>query len=247
MLKRGYKTMKTIAFINQKGGVGKSICALNIGAFLAKEYGKKVLFIDLDAQSTLTDLVVPGIEFEGGTYDLFTKNKNSYTIITGNGYDIIPSTIDLVNLDSKDISASKLKDRLSSITGYDYIILDCPPSLGIININALTAANVIISIIKPDIVSSRGLSLLNNTLLKVDKRKKIDAVIINQYKRRKISDLTIELIKQDYRVLNTLIRDTSALSESASIAKDIIDYNTNNNGYNDFKDITKELIKGDII
>ena len=126
-------------------------------------------------------------------------------------HNIIPGSIELTNLYGKDISANKLKASLEAITGYDYVILDCPPALGIININALMAADTIISIIKPDIVSSRGLSLLTDTLNQVKPGKTIDAVIVNQYKRRKISDLTTELMRQDFNVLSTIIRDSYVL------------------------------------
>lgn len=234
--------MKTIAFINQKGGVGKSICAFNIGAILSKVFNKKVLFIDLDPQATLTDFVNPE-SINGSSYELFTKTKNNYHIISGEAYDIIPGSIELTNLYGKDISANKLKANLEAINGYDYIILDCPPALGIININALMAADTIISIIKPDIVSSRGLSLLTDTLNQVKPGKAIDAVIVNQYKRRKISDLTTELMRQDYNVLNTVIRDSSVIAESASIGKDIVEYANKSIGYDDFLNVTNELIK----
>jgi CobQ/CobB/MinD/ParA nucleotide binding domain protein len=105
------------------------------------------------------------------------------------------------------------------------------------------AADTIISIIKPDIVSSRGLSLLTDTLSQVKPGKTIDAVIVNQYKRRKISDLTTELMRQDFNVLNTVIRDSSVIAESASIGKDIVEYANKSIGYDDFLAVTNELIK----
>ena len=115
------------------------------------------------------------------------------------------------------------------------------------NITALYAADKIISVVKPDIVSTRGLSLLNQTIKNEVPGKTINAVVINQYKKRKISDLTIEIIKQDYPVLNTVIRDTSALAEAASISKSIVEYAKNSNGYKDIEEATNELLTKGII
>ena len=116
------------------------------------------------------------------------------------------------------------------------------------NIAALYATDKIISVIKPDIVSTRGLTLLNQTIINEVPGKTINAVIINQYKKRKISELTAQLMKQEYPVLlDTLVRDTSVLSESASISQSVVDYAKNSNGYQDIEDVTKELLAKGII
>lgn len=238
--------MSIIAFINQKGGVGKSILSFNIGTMLSFNK-KKVLFIDLDAQSTLTDMAIPStVPYQATLFDVLkSKMDIKKAIVHTENYDILPGDIQIASLEHK-LDKNALKKILEAVSNdYDYIILDCPPALGMMNITALYAADTIISVVKPDIVSTRGLSLLNQTIKNEVPGKTINAVVINQYKKRKISDLTIEIIKQDYPVLSTVIRDTSALAEAASISKSIVDYAKNSNGYKDIEEATNELlIKG---
>ena len=238
--------MSIIAFINQKGGVGKSILSFNIGAMLSFNK-KKVLFIDLDAQSTLTDMAIPStVPYQATLFDVLkSKMDIKKAIVHTENYDILPGDIQIASLEHK-LNKNALKEILEPVSNdYDYIILDCPPALGMMNITALYAADKIISVVKPDIVSTRGLSLLNQTIKNEVPGKTINAVVINQYKKRKISDLTIEIIKQDYPVLSTVIRDTSALAEAASISKSIVEYAKNSNGYKDIEEATNELlIKG---
>lgn len=240
--------MSIIAFINQKGGVGKSILSFNIGAMLSFNK-KKVLFIDLDAQSTLTDMAIPStVPYQATLFDVLKSKKDiKKAIVHTENYDILPGDIQIASLEHK-LDKNVLKKILEAVSNdYDYIILDCPPALGMMNITALYAADTIISVVKPDIVSTRGLSLLNQTIKNEVPGKTINAVVINQYKKRKISDLTIEIIKQDYPVLNTVIRDTSALAEAASISKSIVDYAKNSNGYKDIEEATNELLTKGII
>lgn len=240
--------MSIIAFINQKGGVGKSILSFNIGAMLSFNK-KKVLFIDLDAQSTLTDMAIPStVPYQATLFDVLKSKKNiKKAIVHTENYDILPGDIQIASLEHK-LNKNVLKKILEAVSNdYDYIILDCPPALGMMNITALYAADTIISVVKPDIVSTRGLSLLNQTIKNEVPGKTINAVVINQYKKRKISDLTIEIIKQDYPVLSTVIRDTSALAEAASISKSIIEYAKNSNGYKDIEEATNELLTKGII
>lgn len=240
--------MSIIAFINQKGGVGKSILSFNIGAMLSFNK-KKVLFIDLDAQSTLTDMAIPStVPYQATLFDVLkSKMDIKKAIVHTENYDILPGDIQIASLEHK-LNKNVLKKILEAVSNdYDYIILDCPPALGMMNITALYAADTIISVVKPDIVSTRGLSLLNQTIKNEVPGKTINAVVINQYKKRKISDLTIEIIKQDYPVLNTVIRDTSALAEAASISKSIVEYAKNSNGYKDIEEATNELLTKGII
>lgn len=240
--------MSIIAFINQKGGVGKSILSFNIGAMLSFNK-KKVLFIDLDAQSTLTDMAIPStVPYQTTLFDVLkSKMDIKKAIVHTENYDILPGDIQIASLEHK-LDKNVLKKILETVSNdYDYIILDCPPALGMMNITALYAADTIISVVKPDIVSTRGLSLLNQTIKNEVPGKTINAVVINQYKKRKISDLTIEIIKQDYPVLSTVIRDTSALAEAASISKSIVDYAKNSNGYKDIEEATNELLTKGII
>ena len=178
--------MSIIAFINQKGGVGKSILSFNIGAMLSFNK-KKVLFIDLDAQSTLTDMAIPStVPYQTTLFDVLkSKMDIKKTIVHTENYDILPGDIQIASLEHK-LDKNILKKILEAVSNdYDYIILDCPPALGMMNITALYAADTIISVVKPDIVSTRGLSLLNQTIKNEVPGKTINAVVINQYKNVK--------------------------------------------------------------
>lgn len=240
--------MSIIAFINQKGGVGKSLLSFNIGVILASK-NKKVLFVDLDAQSTLTDFAIPNEEYNLTLFDLL-KRKNikvQDVIVHTEKYDIIPVNIEVANPNLK-IEKDTLDRILNPVKGdYNYIVIDCPPNLSMINISALYAADRIISVVKPDIVSTRGLNLLENTINNEVPGKSIDAVIVNQYRKRKISDLTIQIIKQDFPLLDSIVRDTSALSESASVSQAILDYSPNSPGNKDIQDVTEELLSKGIL
>ena len=234
--------MKTIAIINQKGGVGKSVIAFNIGSILQKNYDKKVLFIDLDPQASLTDFIVPNIDDNSTAYDLFTKPTASIrntTIKTDTNYNIIPSDIRLSTIFKQ--KTLLLKNYLKNCIDYDYCIIDCAPSISVLTKNAIMAADSIISVIKPDLVSSRGLALLESTINMLDPEKSISAVIVNQYRKRKISDLTIEVMKANYPILNSIIKDRAVIAESSSLAKDIIEYDGYKEAFRDFDNVVQEL------
>lgn len=234
--------MKTISIINQKGGVGKSVLAFNIGSVLQKKYNKKVLFIDLDPQTSLTDFILPDLRDNLTAYDLITKPniKIGNTITTTDtGYSIIPSDIRLGAINK--LKVSSLKNYLKNCNGYDYCIIDCSPYLNELAKNAIMAADSIISVIKPDLVSSRGLALLESTIKMLDPKKSISAVVVNQYRKRKISDLTIEVMKANYPILNSIIKDRAVIAESASLAKDIIEYDGYKEAFQDFDNVIQEL------
>lgn len=183
------------------------------------------------------------VPYQATLFDVLkSKMDIKKAIVHTENYDILPGDIQIASLEHK-LDKNVLKEILEVVSNdYDYVILDCPPALGMMNITALYAADKIISVVKPDIVSTRGLSLLNQTIKNEVPGKTINAVVINQYKKRKISDLTIEIIKQDYPVLSTVIRDTSALAEAASISKSIVEYAKNSNGYKDIEEATNELL-----
>ena len=234
--------MKTLSIINQKGGVGKSVIAFNIGSILQKKYNKKVLFIDLDPQSSLTDFIAPNGTKNHTIYDLITKTApkiNNNLFKTDTEYNIIPSDIRLSTINK--LNATALKKLLKNINGYDYCIIDCSPSISVLNMSAIAAADSIISVIKPDLVSARGLALINSTIKKIDPNKSISAVIVNQYKRRKISDMTIEVIKESYPLLNNIIKDRAVIAEAASLAQDIIEYDGYKEAFKDFDNVIQEL------
>lgn len=238
---------KVLSFINQKGGVGKSVCSFNIGVALQDLYKKRVLFIDFDPQSSLTDLIVDNPDDVVFTiYDVL-KNKESFEeaiFESDNGYSVIPSSISLTDYESVK-KAGKLLTIINEIkeTGlYDYIIVDCPPSLNILSVNALIATDYIVCVVKPDLVSTKGIALLNKTIHELEVKAPL-YLIVNQYKKRKLADLTVQMLKDDYKVFNTVIRDTAVISESASLSQNVFSYRKyGNQGADDFKALAKEIL-----
>ena len=207
-----------IAIANQKGGVGKTTTAHNLGAALTTR-GKKVLLIDMDSQASLT--ISAGIEPQDVadnnivsllTDDEFHKNIEDCIHQTADGkMDIIPSIIDLANTEMRmlsRVSREKILDRqLSPIKeNYDYIIIDCPPHLGILTLNALSCADGVIIPVKTDYLAYRGLTYLNDTIAEVkdyiNPNLQIYGIIGTLHDKRANDDQQIlNLIKKEYHVL----------------------------------------------
>ncbi|MDD5169171.1 MAG: AAA family ATPase, partial [Syntrophales bacterium] len=166
---------KIIAFCNQKGGVGKTTCTLNIGAGLRMS-GKKVLLIDLDPQAHLTYcLGIPAHELDRTIYDVFRKGGAPPDfILERNGLMILPSSLELAGIEMELAGTPGreflLKEFLDKATGFDYILVDCPPSLGLLTLNALTAASDIYIPLQTEFLALKGMGKLLETIEAVKKR-----------------------------------------------------------------------------
>ncbi len=244
---------RVIACSNHKGGVGKTTSVVNIGAGLAR-LKKKVLLVDMDPQANLTQSYgVSNPEFtvyEGlkGEHDLVPINVDKNLDIIASSLDLSGAEMELSSEAGREYIFTELIEPLVEI--YDYIFIDCPPSLGLLTINALTAADELFIPLQPHYLAIKGLTKIIEVKDKVKKRlnKKIEitGVFITQYDKRKIlhRDVvdTINTYFQD-KVFKTKIRDNIALAEAPSQGTDIFRYNPRSYGADDYMDLCKEIVK----
>lgn len=249
--------MKTITIINQKGGVGKSTTAHAIGAGLSIK-GYKVLFIDLDAQGNLSY-----------TLNADTRGYNSLGVLErpqtikeeiqqiGN-IDILASSPNLAGADNIINQTGKeyrLKEALELVKDiYDYCIIDTPPALGIVTVNALTASTGAIIPAQADIYSLQGISQLNQTIEAVKKycnpNLYIMGIVLTRHSkrmiiRREVAEMLEETAKDlNTKLYNTKIRESIALVEAQAMKEDIYTYAPKSNATEDYMALTEEIIKG---
>ena len=248
---------KIIAISNHKGGVGKTTSVLNIGAGLNKQ-GKKVLLIDLDAQANLSQsLGIEGAEknIYGAIRGLYPLKESIISISELKGLDVIPSTLDLsgaeIELSSETGREYILKDLIEPLRDhYDYIIIDCPPSLSLLTINALTVADEVLIPLQAQYLALQGLTKLMEIIEKIQKRLNkeltLGGVFITQYDKRKILNRDIvEAISSHFKgkVFEAKIRDNVALAEAPSSKQDIFRYDPKCNGAEDYLELSQEIIK----
>ncbi|WDV45906.1 AAA family ATPase [Clostridiaceae bacterium M8S5] len=249
---------KTIAIFNQKGGVGKTTININLSACLAK-LNKKVLVIDIDPQgNTTSGLGIDKDEVEYSLYDCLIESVNAREAIN-NTYikklDIIASDVELsgaeLEIAVKENRELILKNVIKQIKDdYDYIFIDCPPSLGILTINALAAVDSVIIPIQCEYYALVGVSQLIDTikLIKksINRNIKIEGVIMNMFDSRTIlSKQVVEQVKEYFKndVYKTLIPRNVRLAESPSYGLAITDFDAKSKGALAYKDLAKEFIK----
>lgn len=245
---------KVISLANHKGGVGKTCSTVNIGAGLSKR-GKRVLLIDLDPQSNLS-LSLGIRDPKKSIYScLVGKSSISEVIIesTKNLF-VVPASLDLSGAELELASEAGreliLKEIIAPIKSkYDFILIDCPPSLGLLTLNALTASDEVYIPLQAQFLATQGLVKLNEIIEKV-KRKlnkglEIGGVFLTQYDKRKILNRdvaeTVENFFQE-KVFKTRIRDNISLGEAPSSGLDIFRYSPNSPGAIDYLALTKEMI-----
>jgi len=246
--------MKTIAIANQKGGVGKTTSVINIGAGL-KNLGKRVLLIDLDPQSNLTYSLGLTQKIDKTVLDILKgKARAGEVVIDKDRLYIIPSSI---NLAGADIELSTiagrellLKEALRDVRGMDYIFIDCPPSLGLLTLNAFTVADEVYIPLQTEYLALQGLNALIKTIdlvkARVTPELNITGVIATRYDKRKLLNKeVIEAIKNKFKdkLFNTFIRDNIALAEAPSFGQDIFTYRPNSHGAEDYLNLCKEIIE----
>ncbi len=248
---------KIIAIANQKGGVGKTTSSVNLGAGMAT-LGKRVLLIDIDPQGNTTSGVgVNKADVANCIYDVLINEVNPQETILetqNEGLHIIPATIQLAGAEIELVSMIsrelKLKKALNAIkANYDYIIIDCPPSLGILTINSLTAADSVIIPIQCEYYALEGLSQLLNTVRLVQKNLnphlKIEGVLLTMLDAR--TNLGIQVIEEvkkyfQEKVYRTIIPRNVRLSEAPSHGQSIITYDPRSKGAEVYLELAKEVI-----
>lgn len=245
-------SLKIITLANYKGGVSKTSSTASIGACMAR-MGKKVLLIDLDVQANLTLYFIPNEEDNGASiFDSLVNNVPLPVKHIKENLDLVPSSLEMAsaeiamtNLLAREQLLSRLLEPVKQ--NYDYILMDCPPSLGIVTTNAFLAADEIIVPMTPELLPLKGMRLLDafvTSLQRIKPSLRLGGVFIARYNHRKLNKAVEEAVKSRYEAITfkTRIRENIALAESAGSGKSIFEYDPQSNGAKDYQALTEEII-----
>ena len=249
---------RVIAISNQKGGVGKTTTSINLSACLA-EKGKKVLVIDIDPQGNTTrGLGLNKDELDATVYDLMINYTEIWDCISPSvvdGVSVIPSDRDLagaeIELDGIKEREYILKKEVDKVKDkYDFVIIDCPPSLGLLTINGLTAASSVIIPIQCELYALEGVTMLMNTIQLVQRNLnpalKLEGVLMTMYDSR--TNLSQEVVNEvskyfKTKMYQTIIPRNVRLSEAPSHGQPVIDYDSKSKGAQVYMDLADEVIE----
>lgn len=249
--------MKIVSFANQKGGVGKTTTCVNLAGYVAM-LNKKVLVVDMDSQGNATSAL--GIDKNkkiSTLYDAMTGEKDIKEVIIRTNYknlDIIPATVDLagaeielVEMKNREKVVKKLLERLEN---YDYIFIDCPPSLGLLTVNALTCSNSVVIPIQCEFFALEGLSQLMNTIRLVKKHLNaeidVEGVVLTMKNNR--SNLILQVSQEIKRFFGEKVYDTAIprsirLAEAPSYGQPIMIYDPKSKGGVAYFELAKEFLQ----
>ncbi len=248
-------TPDIIAFCNQKGGVGKTTCALNVAVGLT-QLGKKVLVIDFDPQAHLTySLGLDAHDLKSTIYPVMKGDAPlSYAIIDVKDMKVLPANLELSLLEAEMASLPKkemlLKKRLSLVDDVHYVIIDCPPSAGLLTINALVACREVFIPLQMEFLALKGMSRLLALIEEVKKKFNKDAptyqVIATRFDgRKRLNNAIMDKVRERFgaRVFKTVIRENIAVAEAPSFGQSIFEYAPKSHGAEDYLALCKEIIK----
>ena len=249
---------KIISLANQKGGVGKTTTAINLSAALAKE-GKKVLLADADPQANASSgLGIDIRNLEATIYECLVSGIDPKLAIHHTGVDnldLIPSHIDLVGaeiemlgLEDRELLMKRILSHLRD--QYDFILIDCSPSLGLITVNALTASDSVIIPVQAEFFALEGIAKLLNTIKiiksKLNPQLKIEGFLVTMFDNRlRLSTQVYDEVKKHFGslVFNTVITRNVRLSEAPSHGLSVLDYDPSSKGAKNYAALAKEVIK----
>jgi chromosome partitioning protein len=242
-----------ISLLNHKGGVGKTTSAINVGAALVK-LDKKVLLLDLDPQANLT--ISLGIPRQKVTIYENMRGEAEITPYTvKDGLDVVTSSLDLSGAEMELINEAGREYILRELfepllEEYDYIIIDCPPSLGLLTLNALTTSDYVFIPMQTEFLALQGLAKIKQITDKVrfrlNKKLQIGGVIATMYDSRKVLNRDIVSTIKKYfgdKVFDTMIRENVSLAEAPAQHKDIFEYSASSNGARDYLALAKEIVE----
>lgn len=240
-----------IAVINHKGGVGKTTTTLNLGKALAL-CGKKTLIIDIDPQANLSQSI--GIEEpDMHVYQAMLENTPLPIVHLAENFDLIPTDLDLSEAELKlqnDVNGYfKLRNALKTAKdGYDFVLIDCPPSLGILTTNALIAATHILVVVQSEYLAVKGLQTILKLVESVRENLNPDlevlGMLVTQINKTIFRQNIAETLRNIYqgKVFQTAIRQNISLAEASSVGQDIFTYNSKSAGAEDYMSLAKELL-----
>ena len=249
--------MKIISIANFKGGVGKTTTAINLAASL-KNKGKRILLIDVDPQANLTQSLGLKDELKNSIYTVLRKEafgeevQLTDALVTASGLDLIPSALDLANAELELASVYGREQILSQLIkpleGYDYIFIDCPPSMGMLTINALVSSDYVLVPLQAEFLPLKGArSFLKHFELvkKLNPELKLLGFILTKYDhRKKMNQEVKEVLENEFskKVFKTRIRTNISLAKAQEQGVAIYSYDKKSNGANDYTDLAEEFL-----
>jgi len=245
----------TVCFANNKGGVGKTTTCLAIGEAWAR-MGKKVLFVDLDSQANLTSMISPlrPEEHKLTIRDAFIDKNNFNIEHVSENIDLVPSELSLSNFDRDTAAVTGreylLLDLLKPVkNNYDFIVIDCPPALGLITYNALIASDHLVMVATPDGLAYSGMVMVANLFADVRSSSRLNqnisltGVIITKYERNKLSDMYVQKIKDELGAafIEPVISKATRIAQAGSFNQSIYDYDADGKATKQYIEVAQKL------